>query len=225
MKLVAAIILCLVSCGISAGECTPERNGFLSSYDRVRITVALNGVPERNVTLDIIELGGVPHLSVPTKEDGVAVLPLLPPGKYWIIARSQTGRGAELCLAVEISERGETSSFSMPLVANQRIATERTQLFRGTLVDANDARIAGAKIVLFRMGSLQAAPVLEASSAEDGVFTGPLPDGQYLAIFTKFGFRPALLILEIAKKEKTTNLRIAMQTESMPASMRSEARL
>ncbi|HYL83167.1 MAG TPA: carboxypeptidase-like regulatory domain-containing protein [Candidatus Angelobacter sp.] len=213
MKTISAIVLSLVCCTPAVGDCRTGEAKSLHSYDKVRIAVFLGGKAQPNVMLDII---GAARLSTSTKAGGVAELPLLPPGDYWIVSQVAS-RAAELCLRVEMSSKGETSSFSMDLVPNQRIAGEAIQEFRGTLVDANDARIAGAKIELFKMGSLQAAPVLQAESQQDGVFSGLLPEGQYLAIFTKFGFRPVAMIFEIAKNEKARDLRIAMQVQSMSA--------
>jgi hypothetical protein len=225
MKLVAAIVFSLICCSLAAGECTTvESNKFQPSYDRVRITVLLNGKARNNVILDIIGVGGAPHFSAFIKRGGAADLPLLAPGNYWVIAHTTVNRAAELCLDVEMSPKGETSSFSMVLLPNQRIASKRIQEFCGILVDANDARIAGAKIELFKMGFLQVAPVLQAKSEEDGVFSGLLADGQYLVIFTKYGFQTVAMILEVAKSEKPRDLRIAMQVQSMAATTSLETR-
>ena len=226
MKLVATIALNLVCCTLAAGECTTAgSNKFQPSFDRIRIGVLRNGKAQSNVTLDIIEAGGAPHISAFTKQSSIADLPLLSPGNYWIIARAAAVGAAELCLAVEMSPNGETSSFSLELIPNQRIAGKAMQEFRGTLVDANGARIAGAKMELFKMGSLQAAPVLQAESQQDGAFRGPLPDGEYLAIFTKAWFRPVVMIFEITGKEKARDLRIGMQVQGMSATRSSATRL
>ncbi len=230
MRSVSIAAACLFLGSAAAGECTVGKGTyFLPSSDRIRITALLNGNPQKNVELDLFATTGVPRFSLSTKDDGVAELPQLPPGKYRVFAGALDKLRAALFLEVTMSAGGETSSFSMNLtvgsdqpqatqsmlaISEKNLCEEKFREFKGLLLDPQGSRVSGAKIEVFQFGFLERGPVVEIKAASDGSFSASLADGRYLAIFTMPGFRTELLVFEVAKKENSKDLWISMQIGS-----------
>lgn len=196
------------------------------SSQNIRITVLHDGIPVRDVKLEVLMADEQPRLSVSTDKHGAAALPSLPPGRYHIVATSSGGLGADLVLDVSKNRGKKISSFSMDLFVRppppptlaQRIATaegqatsKRIQSFHGILEDPSGAGIQRAKIEIFQKGSFGKAQVMKVASDATGHFSAPLANGAYTAVFQVPGFSTQIQVFEIELEGDIKESRIILQ--------------
>ncbi len=227
MKTVLFIAGLLLLAGMRTGACSVvEVLNVQPSSQNIRITVLRDGIPVRDVKLEVLMAAEQPRLSLSTDKHGVAALPSLPPGRYHIVATSSGGLGADLVLDVSKNKGKKTSSFSMDLSVRppppptlaQRIATaeglatsKRMQSFHGILEDPSGAGIQGAKIEISQKGSLGKAQVTKVASDTTGHFSAPLANGAYTAVFQVPGFSAQIQVFEIALDGDMKESRIILQ--------------
>jgi len=95
--------------------------------------------------------------------------------------------------------------------ARDKPPSERIQDFAGVLLDESGADIPGARIRIWKRGSEDEGPTVEAVSDQEGRFSAHLAEGTYIAVFRERGFRDQLVIFDIAKGDGAKEFQVTLR--------------
>ena len=229
MKSFTALVLVLLCCRCSAGQCVEITARALPetkpSSRNAKITVLLSGKPQAKVKIVVSLPAGQGSRSFVTDSDGSVMLKDLPKGMSCVKATAESNLADEVCLQVPAHSNNEVSSvymaFSAPLPtdsfenkvkrAEQSDPSQRLRRLAGTLVDANGAVIPGADIQVYRRGKyLDGAPATFKTN-DVGRFKASLEPGIYTVIFRMFGFEREFVEVEISPEGSERELYETLQ--------------
>jgi hypothetical protein len=233
MKNLATSAVLLLSPVMVARSCTIVSKVEPSSQN-ARITVMMDGNPQKDVKVVVSTVEGQARLTITTDSQGVVSLPKLPPGKYCLAASAApTLRADDLCLEVSRSRGRNPSSFSMILgvkppppptfeekleAAGRVPVRTHTQVFAGVVEDPAGAVIPRTQVAVYQRGSTGKGQPLKLTTDEDGRFTAQLAPGIYIGVFQSFGFQTEFVPFEIAKEGSKEDLRVKLMIASMGCS-------
>ena len=187
----------------------------LKSASTVRLTVLLDGKPQKDAKIEIYryELGpgdeAKPRYSLISDQQGMVFSPKLAPGHYHVIASAANNLRAELYLDVSAHTHQKSSEFPMQLLrggitreelfakAEQMPIKDHLKIFQGTVRDPSGALIVGVFIEVVRKGSQSSETVVHLKSGSTGQFSATLPSGSYMALFSIPGFQVQLVPFEV----------------------------
>ncbi len=227
MRALAAVAGCLVFVSWPVSACSlVEVVDTRPSSQNARITVLMDGKPQKDVKLVLSAVAGELRLTMVTDASGTVKLPRLPDGRYCIVASASPTLRAELCLDVSKGGNRKPSSFSMtlsikppppPTLEDLLAAAEkgplgmRTQVFAGIVQDPLGAPVLRAQIAVYSRGSLDKTHPLRFTTDEQGRFFASLESGAYTAVFQAPGFRTEILTFEIAPDAEREDLHLKLR--------------
>ncbi|MGC1484686.1 MAG: carboxypeptidase-like regulatory domain-containing protein [Candidatus Acidiferrum sp.] len=233
MKFLAAAAFCL-SCAVAAVSAQVVVEEPHPSSQNSRITILSNGKPQPGANLLVFSAEGEQTLVLKADSHGRAALPVLPPGRYRLVASTSPAFGAELWLQIANGHVSKASAFSMvltvqppppPTLEEIVAAAEKapidllTSVFSGTVRDPSGAVVPRASVAVYRQGASDTVHPLKTSTDEPGRFSAVLTPGKYTAIIISLGFRMKLVTVEIspdaAQKELNVKLNMGMIAESV----------
>jgi hypothetical protein len=197
--------------------------GFIA---RSSIAVRLKGKPVAHVKLTIYRgRQKRPRLVLTTDGHGQAILPMLPPGNYFIHAIGKPDLEGDLDLVISSQPASKPSRILIalehvvpPPTYEQKIASyeqlpieTRVSEFRGVVVDSAGNPIFGTLIDVVLKGTQGKKHVAKCGAHSLGRFSAPLENGDYLAFFYTPGFVERVLPLTISKTEGEGELRVKLQ--------------
>jgi Carboxypeptidase regulatory-like domain len=215
----------LVLCVCVNSLASVEVIGIQPSAQKARITVLLDGKPQRGVRLTVATADGQPKVSLVTDSHGLVRLPALPSGNYCVTASvAPPLRRSGICLAIP-SHRGK-KKFSMVLVlappppptfdeklqaAERAHPAERVNQLAGVVTDALGAVIANAQVEIMPCGSRDFADARKTATDHAGRFTYPLEPGSYTVIFQAPGFETKILVFDVAPDARKSHVVVKME--------------
>lgn len=219
----------LVSAEVSAArtsvvevlDCQPSSQG-------ARIRIDLNGMAAKDVRLIVTTLENQLIQAVSIDDTGLAVLPHLVPAKYLVTAAAPENFGGSICLEIAARKGKQTSSFSLTLkilppnslTLEQMLAgsennapSEIIQEFKGVVVEPTGIGVSGAVVQIFPKGARvrDDAHSVRVITSAAGNFSADLGDGIYTALFMSPGFQSKVVVFEISRSGRASNLRISLQ--------------
>lgn len=184
------------------------------STQKPLITVLKDGAPQQGATVAVVTNNGKEKLIVTTDSHGIAKLPHLHPGNYWINAStSPTLRGA-ICLQIAAAHQKKPSAFTIglrvqppPLPTFEEMLAAAQALpvsvfgrtFSGTVFDPSGTGIPRVFISIYKLSSGPAGHPRKFRSDEHGRFSASPSPGRYTAVFSAPGFATQFLTFEIAR--------------------------
>jgi len=220
MKSLAAVVLALICCAFAAGECVVVVNETPSSRN-ARITVLVDGKPQRDVKLTVLLPEGKGSRSFVTDSHGTVMLRDLPVGTNCVTAADENNFRGDLCLAVPRLSARKMSSFKVNLspygfdlevkTAEKNQAPERFLRLDGTVLDQAGAVIPHAEIQVYKRGSYPHSPVAKIWTDEQGRFTVPLNPDHYTVVIQRTGFKTGYRIIEISPEGAEGQLQEILQ--------------
>jgi Carboxypeptidase regulatory-like domain len=224
MKSLAAVVLALICCAFAAGECVVVVNETPSPRN-ARITVLVDGKPQRDVKLTVVLPAGKGSRSFVTDSHGTVMLRDLPDGTNCVTATDENNFRGDLCLAVPRHSARKISSFNLNLspygfglspndevkTAEKNLAPERFLRLDGTVLDQAGAVISQAEIQVYKRGSYPHSPVAKVWTDGQGRFTVPLNPDHYTVVIQRTGFKTGYRIIEISPEGAEGQLREILQ--------------
>jgi hypothetical protein len=211
----------------SLGVVRPE-----PSNQKAKIVTLLGGRPQEGVTVDVYRysLGSgeesVTVVSLISDDVGSVRTPVLPPGKYHLVAAGGHNLRADLYLDILGKSGDEVSFFSMELfdaeyptmeqkwaAADELAVKDHVGFFNGTIYDSTGAVVPAVSIEVVKRGTSGKQRIAQLASSYDGKFSAQLPEGAYIALFSVRGFRIAFVPFEVAK-QGSGQLRVTLQLGS-----------
>lgn len=179
----------------------------VQSSQRITVTVEKQGKPVQGAKV-AVSGSSLPQagITVVTDSAGVAKLPTLETGTYSIQATFEGGIAAT-ALSVKQKTFVKPTQLTFALVhspsrmdlvaAQSNQVTWQTKVFAGAVKDPSGAPIPNASIQIFKKGELDEWNGTLLYADQNGRFTVPLPDGEYLAFFQSSGFQSRIAAFEI----------------------------
>ncbi len=198
--------------------------GIVPSSQNARITVLLDGKPQKDVKLMLTTTDGQPKASLVTDSRGGVRLPTLPPGNYCVTASADPMSHSMMCLA--ISAHHGKKKFSMILVpavpppptfeeklsaAEMTFPGEGTRHLEGFVQDALGAAIPGAEVEILPYGSRDLVHARKTITNIDGHFSYPVEPGDYTVIFKASGFETKILVFDVSANAPNHQVRVRME--------------
>ena len=172
----------------------------VAASERVRLIVLRNGATAKGMSVTLYRTGQE-FWKGKTDLHGVVFLPRLAPGDYRVDAGDRRW-AAEMYLAV--GRKKARSTFEMTLVRVDGLAgaaglpvTQRIEDFRGAVVDPTGVPIPKSSIDVYWQRELDAEPLMELSTDENGTFFEHLMSGTYVAVFKSQGFQKRILVFDV----------------------------
>lgn len=224
MRSLAVTGMCLVFGSCCAGGASVDVIGIQPSVQNARITVLLDGKPQKDVKLTVTTTDGQPKVSLVTDSSGVVRLPTLVPGNYCVVALvAPPTRRSEICLA--ISRRHGKRKFSMILIAAnpppptfeekvqaaETMPAEKVSRLAGVVQDVLGAAIAHAEVEVMPRGSRDLARAKKTATDEAGRFAWNLEPGSYTVILKAPGFETKILAVDVETSTRKNNVVVRME--------------
>jgi hypothetical protein len=211
------------------------------STQKPLITVLKDGAPQQGATLAVVTNNGKEKLIVTTDSHGIAKLPHLHPGIYWINASTSPTLRSAICLQIAAARQKKPSAFTIGLrvqppplpTFEEMLAAAQTlpvsvygRTFSGTVFDPSGTGIPRVFISIYKLSSGPARHPRKFRSDEHGRFSASPSPGRYTAVFSAPGFAAQFLTFEIARGAVeypvTVKLRLGAATESVAVAAKNE---
>jgi 5-hydroxyisourate hydrolase-like protein (transthyretin family) len=223
MKLLRLVLCSLLIAAPASSKCSmvevvsPE-----PSTQKVKIITFHNGVPARNVRIEVFATGEQLLRTHATNNQGIVRLLLSPPGRYRISATAADGVHTDLILDVAKGmnesvfpldldlRRSLTPTLQNMIAAAESGVSAKISRFRGVVVDPAGAVVQHTKITVYKKGSGGKKVVSTMVSDASGQFSKKLRAGSYTAAFVISGFKTFIVAFQIAPGAEGAGLRVPL---------------
>lgn len=201
----------------------------VQSSQRITVAVEKQGKPVQGAKVSVFG-SSLPQagISVLTDSAGVAKLPTLETGTYSIQATFEGGVAAT-ALSVKRTTFAKPTQLTFALVhspsrmdlvaAQNNQVTWQTKVFAGAVKDPSGAPIPNASIQIFKKGELDEWNGTLLYADQNGRFTVPLPDGEYVAFFQSSGFQSRIAAFEINPQADQAVVSVILQISEQCAEL------
>jgi hypothetical protein len=227
--------LCILLAGSTEAHCTVRvAKTAVESTQQPRITAQQYARPRGDVTIEVYRRDhgdgcsqptGDAQLTLVTDALGKAVLPQLPPGSYYVLAKAKPNLRDDLCLNITRSTAQVSSKFTLELVpydppptyaqivANAEHSTDVQLIpkFRGVVLDPTGALIRDTSVDVVFKGTEGEKYAAHLHTDEFGRFSANLPEGGYIAFFHAQGFKERVVPLAVSNTDGNGELRVKLQ--------------
>jgi hypothetical protein len=227
MKILPILIASLLFSAFANAECVTVDSGPPKpSFRNVRIVASVEGKPVRDASVEVL-LEGKDLFSLRTDQHGIAALPPLHPGYYWVTATSDNRWQAGTYLYIVDDSSKKTTTLRLGLqpptsaaqqelnaAAREVLVTEHLQFFKGTVQEPSGGRVPGAVIQLFPKDFQVKPTPIRLTANENGNFSAPLADGAYVVVIGLPGFKSFIAGLQIARSGEAQELQVSLKIAS-----------
>lgn len=192
--------------------------GFCKAHQNLKIIMNLDAKPHGGVRVEVYDRvdkdGRVnsksPLLVLVTDDKGQTVLPRLPYGRYYILAKGEQDFREYDYLEISRWPVGRRRKLNLelqnwgPTLEQQIVAAEQSSEFKqisdfhGVVFDQTGQRVAGARVDIVLKGTEGKKYVAHLLTNAQGEFSADLPDGDYMVIAEFPGLRRQIIAVRVS---------------------------